>query len=196
MRIFVAGATGVIGARVVSLLVQAGHDVAGMTRSAERASAVSDMGAVPVICDVFDAEALRAAVVAFAPDVVMHQLTDLPDDARDIPANPGANARIRREGTRNLVDAATAAGASLVIAQSVAWTLPGDGAAAVAELERMVLEVDGVVIRYGQFYGMGTYHTERPPDPPRIHIDDAARRTLASLELRATTITLTEDRPD
>ena len=191
-KIFVAGATGVIGSRVVPLLVAAGHTVAGTTRSAERADSIRALGAESVVVDVFDADALRAAVIAFAPDVVMHQLTDLPDDARDIPNHPGANARMRREGTRNLIDAATAAGASLVIAQSVAWTLQGDGAAAVEDLERMVLDVNGVVVRYGQFHGPGTYHVHTIPDAPHIHVDEAARRTLPALDLRATVLTISE----
>ena len=191
-KIFVAGATGVIGSRVVPLLVAAGHTVAGTTRSAERADSIRALGAEAVVVDVFDAAALRAAVVAFAPDVVMHQLTDLPDDARDIPNHPGANARMRRKGSRNLIDAATAAGASLVIAQSVAWTLQGDGAAAVEDLERMVLDVNGVVVRYGQFHGPGTYHVHTIPDAPYIHIDEAARRTLPALDLRAIVLTISE----
>jgi len=191
-KIFVAGATGVIGSRVVPLLVAAGHTVAGTTRSAERAELVRSLGAQAVVVDVFDAAALRDVVVAFAPDIVMHELTDLPDDPREIANQPGRNARIRREGTRNLIDAATAAGASLVIAQSVAWPLEGDGAAAVAELEQMVLDVDGVVVRYGRFHGPGTYHPDSLPEPPRIHVDDAALRTMHTLLLRATTVTIAD----
>ncbi len=142
--------------------------------------------------DVFDAAALTEAVVAFGPDLVMHQLTDLPDDPSLIATQPGRNARIRREGTANLVAAAQAAGATRFVAQSVAWTVAGeDGAAAVAELERLVLEVDGVVLRYGQFYGPGTYHQGGPP-PPRVHIDTAARLTLPTLSLSATVVTIVD----
>ena len=79
----------------------------------------------------------------------------------------GANARIRREGTRNLLAAAEAAGVDRFLVQSVAWTMSGDGGAAVAEMEQMVLAVDGVVLRYGQYYGPGTYYPTEPPPPAR-----------------------------
>ena len=178
MRIFLAGATGVIGRRLVPLLVERGHVVAGMTRSPGNAEVLNDLGAEPVVCDVFDAERLRDAVAAFSPDLVMHQLTDLPDDLERIRESGGANARIRREGTRNLLAAASSADVDRVIAQSVAWTIPGDGGAAVAEMEEMVLAAGGVVLRYGQFYGPGTYHPDEPPPLPRVDIDTAAVRTV------------------
>jgi hypothetical protein len=79
------------------------------------------------------------------------------------------------------------------VAQSVAWTLPGDGAAAVDDLERMVLDRQGVVVRYGQFYGPGTFHEGGPPPPPRIHVDEAARRTLPALEAPSGVLILVED---
>jgi hypothetical protein len=121
LRVFLAGATGVIGARLVPLLIAGGHTVAGLTRSAEKAGPLRQSGAEPVVCDVFDAAALTAAVVAFAPDVVMHQLTDLPDRASEIAAFAARNDRIRTEGTRNLIAAARAAGAGHFLAQSIAW---------------------------------------------------------------------------
>jgi hypothetical protein len=111
MRVFVAGATGVIGVRLLPLLCGGGHQVCGMTRSPWKADAIRALGAEPVVCGAFDASALEAAVVSFRPDVVVHQLTDLPDDAASIPQYADANARIRREGTRNLLAAAGAAGA-------------------------------------------------------------------------------------
>jgi len=191
MRIFLAGATGVIGVRLVPLLVAAGHDVAGMTRSPSKVELLRGLGAEPVVCDVFDADALRAAVVAFRPEVVLHELTDLPDDPSLI-GTGSANARIRREGTRNLLAASRAAGAKRFLAQSVAWELEGEGAAAKAELERMVLDADGVVLRYGFFYGPGTYHPEDQPPPPRIHVDEAARRTVELLEAPTGTVVITE----
>ena len=179
MRIFLAGATGVIGVRLVPLLVSAGHEVAGLTRSPAKRETLFELGAQAVVGDVYDAAALRDAVVDFGPELVLHELTDLPDDLAKI-GDGAANARIRREGTRNLVAAARAAEAARFVAQSVAWELPGPGAAARDELEAAVLEVGGVVLRYGQFYGPGTYHAT-PPDPPRIQIDEAARRTVELL---------------
>ena len=184
MRIFVAGATGVLGIRVVPLLVAGGHDVWGMTRTPSKSDLLWKAGAEPVVCDVYDLPALREAVVRSEVDAVLHLLTDLPDDASAIEAFTEANARIRREGTRNLLTAARAAGAARFLAESVAWQLPGDAGLAVAELERAVLHVAGVVLRYGRFYGPGTHHEQAPPRP-RVHIDEAARRTALALEERA-----------
>ena len=156
MRVFLAGASGVIGVRLIPLLVRDGHEVAGMTRSPGKAAALRELGAEPVVCDVFDAGALAQAVVAFGPELVMHQLTDLPDQAGQIPEFAARNNRIRTEGTRNLLAAAAQAGATRFLAQSIAWT-PPSGGEAVAEHERLVLAAGGVVIRYGIFYGPGTY---------------------------------------
>jgi nucleoside-diphosphate-sugar epimerase len=182
MRIFLAGASGVIGVRLVPLLVEAGHVVAGMTRSPEKAGGLKVIGAEPVVCDVYDANRLREAVVAFAPEAIVDQLTDLPDDRASIPGFEAANARIRREGTRNLLAAARACGASRIVAQSVAWDLGGDAGAAVRELERAVLDANGIVLRYGQLYGPGTYFEHEVPSAPRIHVDEAARRTVPALD--------------
>jgi uncharacterized protein YbjT (DUF2867 family) len=193
MRVFLAGATGVIGIRLVPLLIAAGHAVAGMTRSADKQPALRALGAEPVVCDVFDAVAVRDAVVAFRPDVVLHQITDLPDDPQLLPAFRSANKRIRREGTRNLLDAARAAGTERFVAQSIAWMPPGDGVASVQDLERTVLDANGVVVRYGQFYGPGTYFEDGPPPPPRIQIDTAARRTLPTLTMASTVVTVVEE---
>ena len=193
VRIFLAGASGVIGVRLVPLLVAGGHVVAGLTRSPERADGLRSIGAEPVVCDVYDADALREAVVAFVPDAVVHQLTDLPDDVASIPRFEIANARIRREGTRNLLAAARACGASKFVAQSVAWDLGGDAGAAVQDHERAVLDAGGVVLRYGQFYGPGTYFEDEQPSPPRIHIDEAARRTILTLDAAPGLILITED---
>src|SRR5947207_10360228 len=179
MRVFVAGASGVIGVRLVPLLVAAGHEVAGMTRSPEKARALRDLGAEPVVCNAFDADALRALVVAFEPGVVVNELSDLPDK---LAATNEANVRMRREGTRNLLAAANAAGASRFIAQSVAWQLSGEAGAAVRELERLVLAASGVVLRYGRLYGPGTYYEVEKPEPPRVHVDEAARRTVVALD--------------
>ena len=190
MRVFVAGASGVLGTRLVPLLVAAGHEVAGMTRSAWKAEGLRVSGAEPIVCDAFDAVALREAVVSFAPEVVVNELTDLPDH----PASTNEpNARMRREGTRNLLAAAEAAGASHFVAQSVAWQLPGDAGAAVGELETRVLAAGGVVLRYGRLYGPGTYYEGDKPDPPRIHVDDAAPRTVPTLDAPSGIIDVTDD---
>jgi nucleoside-diphosphate-sugar epimerase len=183
MRIFLAGASGVIGRKLTPMLVEAGHTVAGTTRSAERAELVRGLGAEPFVIDVYAAQELRGIVVDWSPDLVMYQLTDLPDDAAEIPARAADNRRIREEGTANLIAAAQAAGAERFLAQSIAWT-PAAGNESREALERQVLAYDGtgVVLRYGQFYGPGTYYESEVPDPPRIHIDSAACRTASSLE--------------
>ena len=176
-----AGASGVIGRQLLPLLVEAGHDVAGMTRTPGKVDWLRHVGAEPIVCDVFERDALLRAVAGFSPDVVVHQLTDLPDDLARVREQAAANNRMRREGTANLVDAACTCGAR-VIAQSVAWSLPGDGGRAVEFLERTVLDADGVVLRYGQLFGPGTYYPVVPPGPPRIHVNEAAQRTVALLE--------------
>jgi nucleoside-diphosphate-sugar epimerase len=192
VRIFLAGASGVIGVRLVPLLVADGHVVAGLTRSPVKRDALQALGAEPVVCDACDPHALCAAVVAFGPDLVMHQLTDLPDDVSLVSRGMAANARIRREGTANLLAAARAAGAHRFVAQSVAWELPGDSGAAKAYLEQRVVDAGGVVLRYGRFYGPGTYYEGEPPEPPRIHVDDAARRTAEALDIPAGVIEVVE----
>jgi hypothetical protein len=162
-----------------------------MTRSPAKVEMLRALGAEPVVRDVYDEAALRDAVVAFRPELVMHQLTDLPDDEAGLAGAGDANARMRREGTRNLLAAAEASGASRFLAQSVAWELTGSGGAAKEELERTVLAVGGVVLRYGRFYGPGTYHAE-PPEPPRVQIDDAARQTAALLDARSGIVEVVE----
>jgi nucleoside-diphosphate-sugar epimerase len=195
MRIFVAGASGVIGSRLVPLLVAGGHEVAGMTRSPDKADLLRELGAEPVICDVFDAGALTSAVATFAPDIVFHQLTDLPDKAADVAAFSERNNRIRGEGTRNLLAAAAGAAAGPVIAQSISWELPTEsGRAATAEHERAVLQAGGVVVRYGQLYGPGTYYETGPPEPPRVHVDDAARQSVPAIGVPAGVTIVVDDR--
>ncbi len=192
MRVFIAGATGVIGSRVAPLLVQRGDVVAGMTRSEEKSEMLSELGTEPVVCDVYDADSLDGAVVAFAPELVMHQLTDLPDDIKRMPVYMRRNNRIRTEGTRNLIGAARKAGVTRMLAQSIAFTPPGVGRA-VKEHERMVLDFGGVVLRYGWLYGPGTYsgNARRVPRP-RIHVDDAARRTVELLDAPSGVVVLAE----
>lgn len=195
MRVFIAGATGVIGARLVPLLIGAGHEVVGMTRSPDKVGLLRDLGAEPVVCDVFAARPLRDAVVQAAPDLVMHQLTDLPDEVDQIPAFAERNNRIRDEGTRNLIAAAQAAGASRLVAQSIAWSPPAGGEAVEAH-ERMVLDAGGLILRYGRFYGPGTYGGDRPPEPPRVHLAEAARRTVELLEAPGPSVVVVTDTED
>ncbi len=174
MKIFVAGASGAIGRRLLPLLKTAGHEVIGTTRVSEKAQQLKALGAEPVIIDMFDREGLAAVLRETRPDVVIHQLTDLSG------RNFQGNSRLRREGTRNLVDAARAAGVRQMIAQSIAWVcVPGDGPAdervpldieapdasrkrtvtAVKELEDAVAEMEhGTVLRYGLLYGPGTWY--------------------------------------
>jgi nucleoside-diphosphate-sugar epimerase len=195
-NIFVAGAAGAIGSVLCRLLLQDGWHVSGTTRSAERATELRTIGVVPVIVDVFDRQALIAAVVHAQPHVVVHQLTDLPKtfspDA--MPAARARNAHIREIGTDNLVAAALQAGASRMVAQSIAFAF-ADGAkpyledapldhasgAAAARLEALVLgspSLHGIVLRYGRLYGPRTW-SETPSGEAPVHVDaaaDAARR--------------------
>jgi nucleoside-diphosphate-sugar epimerase len=122
-KVFLAGATGAVGAALIPLLVEAGYTVYGSTRRAERTAALQAQGVHPVVVDVFDAQALKAALVRIAPRAVVHQLTDLPKDLDPARMTEAAvlNARVRTEGTRNLVAAAQAAGAKRLVAQSIAW---------------------------------------------------------------------------
>ena len=192
MRIFIAGATGVLGIRVVPLLVASGHDVWGMTRTASKADLLWKAGAEPVVCDVYDLPTLRDEVVRSQADAVLHLLTDLPDEVSAIDGFTEANARIRREGTRNLLTAARAAGAARFLVESVAWRLEGDTGRAVADMERSVLHVAGVVLRFGRFHGPGTYHEQELPDRPRVHIDEAARHTALAIEERSGVIEIVD----
>ncbi|HEX5852106.1 MAG TPA: NAD(P)-dependent oxidoreductase [Solirubrobacteraceae bacterium] len=223
MRVFLAGATGVIGRRLVPMLLADGHEVTGMTRSPGKVDALRAAGAEPVVADALDASAVAAAVSGARPDAVIHQLTALPPriNPRTIARDFVMNDRLRSEGTRILVDAAQAAGATRILAQSIAFayapgpagTLHSEGdslyldspepfkrsALALADLERKVAEADGVVLRYGYFYGPGSSISasgsmgediarRRMPVVGRgqgvwsfIHVDDAARATVAAL---------------
>jgi nucleoside-diphosphate-sugar epimerase len=192
MRVFVAGASGVIGVRLVPLLVAAGHEVAGLTRSPEKVEALRRLGALPVVCDVFDRKALRAAVGDFGADVIVSELTDLPDDRTQLQTHRSANDRMRREGTRNLLAAAAAVTTPRFLAQSIAWHLSGERGAAVQEFERMVLEAGGVVLRYGRFYGPGTFYESELPESPRVSVDEAAKTTADLLEAESGVVTIAD----
>ena len=191
MRIFLAGATGVIGIRLLPLLVDAGHVVAGMTRSPDKVAAIRARGAEAVVCDVFDEAQLAGAVKSFEPDAVVDQLTDLPDRRDEIVAHAAKNDRIRTEGTRNLVAAAKAAEVNRFVAQSIAWRREERGHA--VELhEQQVLEIGGVVVRYGRLYGPGTYYEQELPSPPRVHVDTAARATPPLLDAASGIVTIVD----
>ncbi len=172
-----AGASGVIGRALLPLLLAEGHQVLGLTRSPDKVQALQALGADAAVCDVYDAARLTAVVRAYQPDVIVDQLTDLADDPAHIDA--AANARIRTEGTANLLAAADDV---RVVAQSVAWPLDGAGGEAVAWHESAVVAAGGTVVRYGQLYGPGTYYPEELPEPPRISVADAARRTVPLLD--------------
>lgn len=194
MRIFFAGASGVIGGHVLPLLVGAGHTVGAMTRSAAKVKQLEVAGAQPIVCDVFDQAGLNRVVRDFAPDVVLHQLTDLPDELKDLPGDSAVNARIRDEGTRNLLKAMDGPARVRIVAQSVAWTMrPGRESEAVAVLEKSVLDADGVVLRYGFLYGPGTYFEDDVPPAPRVRIETAAARTLDALSADTGVLTIVDD---
>lgn len=173
MRVFVAGATGAVGRILVPLLLNTGHQVTGISRSAAGADQLRRQGAAAVGVDVFDQHGLAEAMAKAAPDAVMHQLTDLSH------ADSKATDRLRAEGTRNLVDAAKSAGVTRMVAQSLSWAYgPGDRPAdegapldveadeprramvdGTRSLEETVGEMDtAVLLRYGILYGPGTWY--------------------------------------
>jgi nucleoside-diphosphate-sugar epimerase len=206
VKVFLAGAAGAIGRRLTPLLLRAGYHVTGTTRTKKNAELLTTYGAVPMVVDVFDAGALREAVAEAQPDIVIHQLTDLPA----APGTPGyaegleRNRRIRVEGTRNLIAAAQAAGVRRVVAQSIGFIYaPAPGARVetdaldptdepvrrgtvegVRALEDAVLKtpgIDGIVLRFGFFYGPGTWNEARPKGAA-IHVDAAAHATLLTVQ--------------
>ncbi len=204
MRIFLAGAGGAIGRRLVPLLLAARHEVVGTTRSADKAAALRALGAVPVVVDAFDPDALARAVKAAAPQVVLHQLTDLPFAPGTPQYEEGLvrNGRLRIEGTRNLVAASKAAGVRRLIAQSIAFVYAaGDGARVesdalalaatgvrkrtvdgVVSLETATLGLpEGIVLRYGYLYGPGTWFESGKRDKPALHVDAAAQAAFLAM---------------
>jgi hypothetical protein len=180
MRIFVAGATGALGRALLPLLTE--HSVLGMTRS--RADLVVSLGAEPVVCDVYDRERLFDVVASARPQVVVDLLTDLAD------WDYVANARIRRQGTAHLVDAALAAGAQQLVLESVDFPMAPAGAEAVSEMEVIAL-ASGLrveIVHLGRLWGPHTGHNERPAGAGWLHVDEAAvalrtATTRAAVEL-------------
>lgn len=208
-RVFVAGATGVIGRVLCPMLIAEGWRVVGTTRRADQVAPLAAQEIDPVVVDVFDADRLRAAVVRARPRALVHLVTDLPD--RWDPALRDAalrrTARVREAGTRNLVDAAVAAGVEVMVAQSIAFvyapgpwpheetdpldvdaTDPGTAltARAVRVLEDLVCggPFRGVVLRFGLLYGPGTWTSAPSPGGP-VHVDAAADAACRALRLDA-----------
>ncbi|MBD2082628.1 NAD(P)-dependent oxidoreductase [Leptolyngbya sp. FACHB-17] len=225
MKIFVAGATGAIGRPTLDQLLARGHNVVALTRTQERAQSLAAQGIEPAIADVFDAESVKAAVIRAQPEVVIEQLTALPKTytRESMNATAALNTRIRSEGGANVLAAAKAAGVRRFLKQSMAfWGIPGAGLAdeetplsldaspAVAADARLVaetehrllqtLDLEGIALRYGFFYGPGTWFNPdgnvgqqvRQQQFPIvgngegvwswIHIEDAAIATIAAAE--------------
>jgi nucleoside-diphosphate-sugar epimerase len=207
-RIFLAGASGLIGQQLVKLLVRAGHQVTGTTRTESRTGLLRGLGATPVVVDAFDREALGRVVLASRPEIVLHQLTSLPDnllslDGADLERALRENARMRTEGTANLVAAASTSGARRLVAQSILWiyapgpephlesdpvNIEAQGLAAVTirgvvANERAVLgaPMQAVVLRNGRLYGPGTGQDTAMKDPA-VHVDAAARAAFLAVE--------------
>src|SRR5215468_9603506 len=225
MKIFVAGGTGAIGRPLIAALLAKGHTLVALTRSSEKAQALVEQGIEPAIADVFDPDAIKAAVRRAQPEVVIEQLTALPKTYTRQSMNAAAalNTRIRLEGGANVLAAAQAAGVRRYLRQSVAfYAIPGPGLAdedtplafdaspsvaagarELAELEGRLLEahdLEGIVLRYGFFYGPGTWFNPdgdvaqqvRQQQFPIIgngegvwswlHIEDAAIATIAAAQ--------------
>jgi nucleoside-diphosphate-sugar epimerase len=217
MRIFLAGASGVVGRRLAVLLRDTAHEVAGTTRTPAKIGMLQALGVAPIVVDVLDADALARAVAAARPDVVIHQLTDLSSapGTPGYPAAQAANRRLRIDGTRNLMQAAKMAGVRRAVAQSIAFVYRSGGRApteddpldlaaegvrqltvqGVEALEREVLMtpgIGGVVLRYGYLYGPGTWY-ELPPKPPSVHVDAAAHAALLAVTKGAQVYNIAED---
>jgi nucleoside-diphosphate-sugar epimerase len=213
MNVFVAGGSGAIGIPLVRALVAAGHQVTALTRSTAKQEAVRALGSTPAVADALNREALIAVVEAAHPTHVVHQLTALPRDGPRRASDLVATNRLRIDGTRNLLEAAVHAGVRRLVVGSFALLAPrgpvdpwpGDeAAAAIRSMEGQVLEatvrgsIEGVILRYGMFYGLETPSTvtmirmvrkrQLPAvrgdrgQLPLIHIDDAVSATVNALE--------------
>ena len=175
MKIFLAGATGAIGRRLVPSLLKAGHDVTGTTRSAAKGEVLRAAGVEPVVVDVFDAQALFRAVLTARPDIVIHQLTDLPPglDPSQMTEGTQRNARMRSQGTQNLVAAALGAGVHRLIAQSIAWMYaPGKE----PHSEDDPLDIDAGGTRAITVAGVATLERLTTSSPPKDNSVDRWRR--------------------
>jgi len=212
MRVFVAGASGTIGVPLVKALVAAGHHVTAMTRTPSKQAGLVALGATPVVADALDAAAVRRVVVDARPTHVIHQLTALPKDGPKRTADLVATNRLRDEGTRHLLAAAVDAGATRFIGGSFAWLRDEpeapegtrDAIRAIQSMESQIVEasrpgrIEGIVLRYGGFYGPGNPMTDDLIERirrgrlfairndhgllPFIHLEDAVSATLAALD--------------
>lgn len=225
MRVFVAGATGAIGRQLVPRLVAAGHEVHGMTRSSSKRELLNRLGAVPVIADALDREQVADAVARVRPEVIVHELTAIDAlDVRHFDRSLAPTSRLRVEGTDHLLSAGQAVGVRRFVAQSFFIVYERAGGpvkteddpvehspvhgmrqtmAAIRHLEEAVLGAEwteGIVLRYGGFYGPGTslahggeqFELVRRRRYPVIgdgggiwsfiHVADAARATVAAIE--------------
>lgn len=209
--IFLAGATGAIGRRLTPLLLDAGYSVYGLTRDPAKARELEARGVHALVGDVYDAVGLAAAVSRAHPEIVVHQLTDLPQSREDR-ADPKAlerNARVRVQGTQHLVDAALQCGAQRIVAQSIAFAyatgpephtesdpLDAQTRSSVITLERLVLEsppLTGTVLRFGSLYGPGTWY-DVPTGNAALHVDAAAWATMFAVARHASGVfNVTED---
>jgi nucleoside-diphosphate-sugar epimerase len=225
MKIFVAGATGVVGRLLLPILIRAGHEVIGMTHSEEKKGTILDMGARAIVADALDREEILTVIDEVRPEVVIHQLTSLSS------RNFSDNTRIRMEGTRNLVDASLAAGVNRIIAQSISFAYePGDNPATeevpldihapmprrttidgVAALEKIVTEIPHyVILRYGLLYGPDSWYDMEGfmADQVRLkqlpatdgvssflHTEDAANAALLALDWPSGPVNIVDDEP-
>lgn len=213
----VFGATGVIGRRLLSLLIADGNEIIGVTRRSARTTELRALGAEAVVADALEAVAIQRLVAAVAPDAIIHQLTDL--TSHDF----AANARLRTVATRHIVDAAKTSGVRRVVAQSIAWTYPPGVDEAdeestvdrsypgVFDLEDAVLELEsGVVLRYGLLYGPGTWYSRDGANAQAAHdgtltaiaspisfthVDDAAAAARAALSWPRGVFNIVDDEP-
>ena len=209
LTILLAGATGAIGLPLSRLLVAAGHRVHGTTRTSAKAASLEALGVHPVVVDVYDAQALTAAVTPIRPEVVIHQLTDLPAgmQTEDMAAALARNTRLRETGTAHLVAAARAAGSRRMIAQSLAFAyapgpLPHPESDPIDPAMRGVLSLEGqvmagpfegVVLRYGRIWGPGTGF-DAPNESCPVHVEAAAQAALLAVERGSGAYNVAEER--
>ena len=192
MRVFVAGATGAIGRPLVERLLADGHHVVGSTRTEDGADRLRDAGVVPVVVDMTDLELVENVVVAAMPDVVINQLTSLPatPEPDELAAGVAATSELRRRVYPKIAEAAAESGAKRLIVQSTAFG-PTDGTDVRDVIESSAIGakgIDAVILRYGYFYGPGTWSEERPEaalngekDAPFVHIDKAVEATVQAI---------------